>query len=36
MEDNIIHEWEKAGSKIREIPFAVEDFKYSYADPRVS
>ena len=36
IEDNIIHEWEKAGSKIREIPFAVEDFRYSYADPRVS
>jgi nucleoside-diphosphate-sugar epimerase len=36
IEDRIIQEWEKAHRKIREIPFAIEQFKYSYADPRVS
>ena len=36
IEDRIIQEWEKTYGKIREIPFVIEDFKYSYADPRVS
>ncbi|MGP8079237.1 MAG: NAD-dependent epimerase/dehydratase family protein [Dehalococcoidales bacterium] len=36
IEDKIIQEWEKTSSKIRKIPFVLEEFKYSYADPRVS
>jgi nucleoside-diphosphate-sugar epimerase len=36
IEDGIIQEWAKAGNKIREIPFVTGEFKYSYADPRVS
>ena len=36
VEDKIIQEWEKACSKIQEIPFIIEDKKYGYADPRVS
>ena len=34
IEDKIIHEWERACGKIRDIPFVVEEYKYSYADPR--
>ena len=36
VEDKIIQEFEKAGSKIHEIPFDLEAKKYGYADPRIS
>jgi hypothetical protein len=35
VEDKIIQEFEKAGSKIHEIPFDLEAKKYGYADPRI-
>ena len=36
VEDKIIEEWEKAYSKIKDIPFNIEQKKYGYADPRIS
>jgi len=36
VEDRIIREWEESCSKIRDIPFVVEERKYGYADPRKS